>query len=745
MDDLHRLHKLEDELEEQFKATRRVMSFDSYFREFCLNPASHLRTSAQYLRDCFDYFGTREVSRAGTDTTRYQLFDCPWDNGRHRLIGQEAAQQAFYRQLQNFIRDGRVTQLVLLHGPNGSAKSSFLQCLARAQEHYSTLTEGAVYRFNWVFPSRSISKKKLGFADGPSRGAQKGFAELDEDDVDARLPGDLMDHPILLLPKEQRATLFSQLVEEGRLPSNHVVGEYFLEGDLSPRSRKIADALLSAYMGDFERLLMHVQVERFFFSRRYRCGLVTVEPQMHVDATIRQVTMDQGLQSLPPSLRHLSLFQPQGDLVDANRGLIEYNDLLKKPVDAYKYLLATCEKGTVSLPEAILHLDTVFVASSNEAHLNAFKEYPDFPSFKGRMALIKMPYIRDAKLEAEIYADQLQLQGLSKEVVPHSTYVLGLWAVLTRLKRPNSDTYRDSIRDVIKNIKVIEKAELIAGLKEPAGLSREQSKELRATLPKLLDEGQESRSYEGSRGASPREMKNVMLNAMQNPKFFGLNPLAILDELRSLVKLKSVFDFLKIESDQGYHDCNAMIDTVMERYFDKLNNDIQVSMGLVNESQYEELFARYIQNVKSSIKGEKVYNPATGRSESPDAKLMEELEAIWKPSMDTEQFRSGILSRVAAWRIDNPGQDMDYAVLFPDLLQELADDYFEKQKKTIKRYSEAILTIFAEEAGSQLGLTPMTSDVRQRASDAIDFMVSKQGYPRPAIPEVLAALVKSRY
>ena len=745
MDDLHRLHKLEDELENQFKATHRVMSFDSYFREFCKRPATHLRTSAHYLRDCLDHYGTYEVPRAASRADRFRLFDCPWDDGRHRLIGQEEAQQAFYRQLQNFIRDGRVTQLVLLHGPNGSAKSSFIQCLSRATEHYSTLDEGAVYRFNWVFPSRSVSKKKLGFADGPQRGAQKGYAELDEDDVDARIPGDLMDHPILILPKEQRAKLFADLVKDGLIPESHVIGEYFLEGDLSPRSRKIADALLNAYMGDFERLLMHVQVERFFFSKRYRCGLVTVEPQMHVDASIRQVTMDQGLQSLPPSLRHLSLFHPQGDLVDANRGLIEYNDLLKKPIDAYKYLLATCEKGTVSLPEAILHLDTVFIASSNETHLNAFKEYPDFPSFKGRMALIKMPYIRDVNLEADIYNDQLRLHGLTDEIVPHTTYVLGLWAVLTRLKRPNPDGYHESIRDIVKKLTVIEKAEILAGIKEPAGLTREQSKELKASIRTLLDEGQETRSYEGSRGASPREMKDVMLNALQNPRFFGLNPLAVLDELRELVKLKSVFEFLKVEPDQGYHDCSAMIDTVMDRYLDKLNGDIQISMGLVSESQYEDLFGRYIHNVKSSIKGEKVYNPSTGRSEPPDEKLMEQLESIWKPSVEKAQFRSSILSRVAAWRIDNPGQDMDYSLLFPDLLKELSDDYFLKQKKTIKRYGQAILSLFAEESGKDLGLPAINAETRNRATEAVDFMVVQQGYPRAAIPEVLAALIKDRY
>mgnify|MGYP002817123291 CR=1 FL=1 len=44
----------------------------------------------------------------------------------------------------------------------------------------------------------------------------------------------------------------------------------------------------------------------------------------------------------------------------------------------------SCEKGTVALTNAILHLDTLFLASSNERHLAAFKEYQDFPSFKGR-------------------------------------------------------------------------------------------------------------------------------------------------------------------------------------------------------------------------------------------------------------------------------------------------------------------------------------------------------------------------
>jgi len=42
----------------------------------------------------------------------------------------------------------------LLHGPKGSAKSTVAACIMAALEHYSTLDEGALYRFHWVFPTK---------------------------------------------------------------------------------------------------------------------------------------------------------------------------------------------------------------------------------------------------------------------------------------------------------------------------------------------------------------------------------------------------------------------------------------------------------------------------------------------------------------------------------------------------------------------------------------------------------------
>src|SRR5439155_3679222 len=162
-----------------------------------------------------------------------------------------------------------------------------------------------------------------------------------------------------------------------------LTSDYIRYGDLGHKNKQIFEALLVAYKGDYLKVMRHVQVERFYFSRRYRMGAVTVEPQLAVDARSRQLTMDRSLQALPAALQSLSLYEYSGELVDANRGVIEYSDLLKRPLEAYKYLLGTVEQSRVAVDNTILFLDLIFIGSSNESHLAVFKEIPEFQSFKG--------------------------------------------------------------------------------------------------------------------------------------------------------------------------------------------------------------------------------------------------------------------------------------------------------------------------------------------------------------------------
>ncbi|HEY0253465.1 MAG TPA: hypothetical protein VGC41_18150, partial [Kofleriaceae bacterium] len=336
------LVELHEAVREDFTRNRRVMSFAEYLALVFAEPTRQLRSSTQYIVDCFDHYGTEPVKYPWGEVTRFRLFDAPWAHGEDKLFGQEMVQNETYQVLKSFVRDGRPNKLILLHGPNGSAKSTFIRCLGRGLEHYSTLDEGALYRFSWIFPAQKSGKSGIGFGGGVSSlDGIETFAYLPDDQVDARLGDELRDHPLLLIPLADRQRLLDKLLSTQDPKTQFALSDYIRGGTLSPRNKAIYDALLASYQGDYVQVLRHIRVERFEVSHRYRAGWVTVEPQLSVDASERQITADRTLGSLPPSLQSVNLHEYSGEVVGANRGLIEFDDLLKRPLEHYKYLLTT--------------------------------------------------------------------------------------------------------------------------------------------------------------------------------------------------------------------------------------------------------------------------------------------------------------------------------------------------------------------------------------------------------------------
>ncbi len=760
------LSRVTSEVENSFKTTRRVMSMQQFLDAFLEHPQRYARNAAQYIRDCFLYFGTETKPQVWGEVTHYKLFDAPFDGGRGRLVGQERAQERVFRLLDNFVREGSVNKLMLLHGPNGSAKSTFIDMIQRALEFYSHTEEGALYRFSWIFPDEKIaSGAAIGFGGSGARtvdrSALETFAFLDDQEINAKVPSDLKDHPLLLIPQVQRQSMIREAIERTIVPGEKKISrnseadskdsddtsgadvfalsDYILRGDLSHTSRQIFDALLTAYQGDFEKVLKHVQVERFFISRRYRTGVVTVEPQMRVDAGIRQLTVDRSLASLPTSLQNQTLYEPFGDLVDANRGLIEYDDMFKRHPDLNKYLLSTSEKASVSLENRILHLDMVLTATGNEDYLEAYKQTADYSSFKGRVELVRVPYLLDYTVEDLIYREQLGSLSIVKRVAPHTTFVAALWAVLTRLNRPDAEGYPNTIRDVIMKMTPLEKADLYARGKVPENIGPERARELKSTIVELMDEGGSTSEYEGRRGASPREMKMILLNASQNDAYPTLSPLAVFDELETLVRDLSVFPFLQRQADGDYHRHDYFITIVRERYLTMIDLEIRSAMGLVEEERYQELFSRYIDNVSQSLKGEKVYNKATSSYERPDENFMREIEATINTEEDTDEFRRSLMTSIGAYSIDNPGVKVDYLAIFPNLFEKLQAAFFGERQRQIQKIVENLLTYF-ESDKKRLSKTEL---------DAVEITLAnlklRYGYCDASAREAVAFLMSSRY
>lgn len=75
----------------------------------------------------------------------------------------------------------------------------------------------------------------------------------------------------------------------------------------------------------------------------------------------------------------------------------------------------------------------VFFATANEKQLDAFKQSPDFSSFRGSFDLIAVPYLLRSSHDEKIYGRDIEAILKSKFVAPHSLEVLCLWAVMPGL------------------------------------------------------------------------------------------------------------------------------------------------------------------------------------------------------------------------------------------------------------------------------------------------------------------------
>lgn len=687
------LGEIDKAMRDAFERERRVLSFSDYLELVRAEPTRHIRDASLYIRDMFAYYGETRVQKPFGELTRYRVFDQAFlglDAKREALVGQERVQAELVRSLQNFVRVGRTNRLLLLHGPNGSAKSTLIACVMRGLEHYSTTDEGALYRYSWVFPKKAQARGTIGFGGTKGRieGQEDSYAGLSDDELEARVSVEVRDHPLFLLPEKARAELVSRW-----LPTEYPVPRWISHGTLCDKSKKIFDALLLEAGGSLDRVLRHIRVERYFISRRYRTGAVTLGPELSVDARERQVTMDQNLGALPLGLRGLSLYEVSGELVDSSGGVLELSDLLKRPLDAFKYLQTMIETGEVALSSQTLLVNSLLLASGNELHLAAFREHPEFESFRGRFELCVVPYLLNHEEERSVYEGQVA-ERAGVHVAPHALGIAARFAVLTRLKRPASSRYPDSVRGAVQELTAWDKMRLYAGAlidKDAQDALPRTLTELKPIARDIHEEYRTQVEYEGSFGASPREMTSMLLDAAQDARFSYLSPFAVLEALDRLCERRDDYGFLRIEPQgPGYHDTLKFRRDLKVWLFDGIEDEFRQVSGLVEETRYGELLGRYFEHLGAQAKNEKVKNPMTHVPEEPDERLMAEVERLLGAEGPREEFRGQTMRRIAAWALDYPGQKLTSSAVFQEMLGRLRSSVFEEKRSELAIFCRAL-------------------------------------------------------
>ena len=195
------LGNIDQSIRKEFESNKRILSFDEYLSLIVENPGHQLRGAAKYMLDMMDFFGREPASTpAQQDGTpvleRFKVFDRVWDGLGRKVVGQEHVQNQIYRALKTFSRQGLSSKLLLLHGPNGSAKTSVIHAIMGGMEAYSNEAPGALYSFSWIFPVERYTKGSIGLnagVHGPNaknygEASLQSYAKLPETEIAAKNP-----------------------------------------------------------------------------------------------------------------------------------------------------------------------------------------------------------------------------------------------------------------------------------------------------------------------------------------------------------------------------------------------------------------------------------------------------------------------------------------------------------------------------------------------------------------------------
>src|SRR5882762_3452716 len=120
VDSLRYLQNVGEQVQQSFLRNKTILAFQEYMEVYFERPRVHARDAAQYIRDCFDYYGTETIQRASGSVRRFKRFDRPFDQGAGvqegeggaPLVGQEEVQNAIYRVLHSLVRAWRVHKLI---------------------------------------------------------------------------------------------------------------------------------------------------------------------------------------------------------------------------------------------------------------------------------------------------------------------------------------------------------------------------------------------------------------------------------------------------------------------------------------------------------------------------------------------------------------------------------------------------------------------------------------------------------
>jgi len=466
-------------------------------------------------------------------------------------------------------------RILLLMGPVSGGKSTLVNLLKRGLEAYTRTEKGAVYAIK----------------DCP----------MHED-------------PLHLIPNHLREDFYQEFGIR-------------IEGNLSPLNMMRLEQ-------EFGGRIEEVPVERIFFSEDRRVGIGTFSPSDPKSQDIADLT---GSIDFSTIARYGSESDPRayrfdGELNKANRGLMEFQEMLKSDEKFLWHLLSLTQEGNFKAGRfALISADEMIIAHTNETEYRSFIANKKNEALHSRIIVMPIPYNLKVSEEEKIYEKMIkESDAADVHIAPHTLRIAAMFTVLTRLREPKRGDM-----DLIKKMRLYD-GEMVEGFSQADA-----------------DELKKEFADEGMSGIDPRYVINRISSAIIRK---GVPSINALDVLRSLKDGLDQHPSITPELKEKYLN---FISLVRREYDEIAKKEVQKAFVYSYEESAKTLMENYLDNVEAYCNRTKLRDPLTGEEINPDEKLMRSIEEQIGISENAKKaFREEILIRISAYA--RKGKKFDY-------------------------------------------------------------------------------------
>lgn len=466
-------------------------------------------------------------------------------------------------------------RILLLMGPVSGGKSTIVTMLKRGLEQYTRTEEGALYGI-------------------------KG-CPMHED-------------PLHLLPPDLRPEFEKEFGVK-------------IEGNLCP----VCQLKLE---NEYDNNIENVRVQRILFSEDRRVGIGTFSPSDPKSQDIADLTgsidfstiAEYGSESDPRAYRF------DGELNKANRGLMEFQEMLKADEKFLWHLLSLTQEGNFKAGRfALISADELVIAHTNEAEYQAFISNKKNEALRSRIIVMPIPYNLSVAEEEKIYKKLIQQSDIKDiHISPHALHTAATFTILTRLKESKKQGM-----DLLKKLRLYDGQD-VEGFSE-------------ADLEELHNEY----SDEGMFGIDPRYVINRISSALIKEERKCINSL---DFLRALKEGLDQHPSITKDEKEKYLN---FISIARKEYDELAKNEIQKAFVYSFEESAKTLMNNYLDNVEAYANMSKLKDPITGEELNPDERLMRSIEEQIGVSENAKKsFREEILIRISSYA--RKGKRFDY-------------------------------------------------------------------------------------